>query len=300
MSAELIPTNLAGKLAAYRVDPSDAQALLIEYGAPFTEAGEILANYETVKVTDETDKATMQLAREQRLKLRKVRVSVENKRKELKADIVKRGNAIDGVARFVKEVITPAEEYLQLQEDYAKIKEAERKALAKALRTEALSQYTDQAAVYDLESMTDEQFEELLAKAKAEHEAKVAAEAKAKAEAEARGEAERSERERIRAENERLKAEAEAERKKREELERAERERKAAEDAAKRQAEEAERAQRLAPDREKLMTFARALEVIRTEKLPDVASEEAKSVVATIDDMLVKMQAIITDKAAQL
>ena len=180
---DLLPANLEQKLPSYRVDPADAQQLLAEYGAPFTEAGEILAHYETIKVEDENDKPTMKLAREQRLKLRAVRVSVENKRKELKADIVKRGNAIDGVARFVKEVISPAEEYLQSQEDYAKIKAAERAALRKALRTETLAQYTDNTAVYDLESMSDEDFGALTDKLKSEHDARVAAEAQAKADA---------------------------------------------------------------------------------------------------------------------
>ncbi|WP_064256349.1 hypothetical protein [Rhodococcus sp. HS-D2] len=300
MDNQLLPANFQDKLPAYRVEPEEAQALLIEYGAPFTEAGEILSTYETIKVTDEDDKATMKLAREKRLELRKVRVSVENKRKELKADIVKRGHAIDGVARFVKEVIAPAEEYLQLQEDYAKIREAQRKADRIAKRTEALSPYPVSPAHYDLEGMSDEDFDALVISLENERQARIAAEAKAKAEAEARAEAERIEQERIRAENARLKAEAEAERAKREELERAERERKAAEEAEKRQAEETARAERLAPDRDKLLRFGRALETIRTEKLPTVTSEEAAAVVAQIDRELVKLQALVTDAATRL
>lgn len=300
MTTSLIPTNLEDKLPAYRVDQSEAQALLTEYGAPFTEAGDILATYETIKVTDEDDKATMKLAREKRLKLRQVRISVENKRKELKADIVKRGNAIDGVARFVKEVIAPAEDYLQLQEDYAKIRAAERHAALKAARVEKLSQYTRNTSVYDLDTITDDGFDELVAQLKADHEAKLAAEATAKADAEARAEAERQERERVRAENEQLRQEAAAERAKREGLERAERERKEAQEAELRAERARQRQERLAPDREKLLTFGRALELIRSEKLPEVSSPEATEVVKLIDGMLVKMQAIITDKASQL
>lgn len=300
METQLVPTNLQDKLPAYRVDPADAQALLLEYGAPFTEAGEILASYETVKVTDEDDKATMKLAREQRLKLRQVRIGVENKRKELKADIVKRGNAIDGVARFVKEVITPAEEYLQSQEDFAKIREAQQKAERLEKRTEALSPYPVSPSHYGLDSMSDEDFDTLLEQLEADRQARVAAEVKAKAEAAARAEAERVERERINKENEQLRQQAEAERQKRLDLERAERERREAEEAAARAERARERKERLAPDRDKLLNFSRALEIIRTEKLPEVASDEARAVVNAIDKDLVAMQNKITEQAAKL
>ncbi|MDI9934717.1 hypothetical protein QM806_04510 [Rhodococcus sp. IEGM 1351] len=307
MDKSLVPANLEDKLVKYRIDADEANTLLAEYGAPFTEAGEILANYETVKVSDESDTATMKLARDQRLKLRKVRTSVENKRKELKADIVKRGNAIDGVARFVKEVITPAEEYLQLQEDYAKVKEAERQASVKAERVAKLSPYAIDLSLYSLDSMTDEQFNDLHLELKTVHEAKIAAAKKAEEEAKAQAEAERREQERIRAENERLRQEAEVrrkaesvERERRVALERAERERVAQEEQARLKAEEAERQALLAPDKEKLLSFGKALEVIRTEKLPAVKSKQAQDVVNLIDEMLVKMQAVINDKAAQL
>ncbi|OLT47746.1 hypothetical protein BJF87_21260 [Gordonia sp. CNJ-863] len=318
MDNQLVPASLQAKLPAYRVDPADAQALLVEYGAPFTEAGEILTTFETIQVKDEDDKATMKLARAHRLKLRQVRIGVENKRKELKADIVKRGNAIDGVARFVKEVITPAEEYLQAQEDFAKIKEAEHKVARLAHRIEALSPLTNNTSVYDLDAMSDDDFESLITRLKQERDDSLAAEEKAKAEAAARAEAERLERERIRAENEALRKQAEverleraelerqsrerinAERAKREELERAERERREAEEAERRAEWERQRRERLAPDRDKLLSFSRALEVIRTEKLPEVASEEARGVIDKIDRDLVAMQNMITERASKL
>lgn len=300
MDKQLVPLNLQSKLPAYRVDPAESQALLVEYGAPFTEAGEILASYETVEVTDEKDVATMKLAREQRLKLRQVRIGVENKRKELKADIVKRGNAIDGVARFVKEVITPAEEYLQSQEDFAKILDAQRKAQRLAERTAALADHPVSPSHYDLETMTDEDFDSLLKQLEADRRARVAAEEKAKAEAAAKAEAERLERERIRKENEELRQQADAERQKRLALEQAERERREAEEAAARAERVRERKEQLAPDRDKLLHFSRALEIIRTEKLPEVVSDEARLVVESIDRDLVSMQNKITEQAAKL
>ena len=307
MSTDLIPTNLQDQLVAYRVDQDDAQVLLTEYGAPFTEAGEILTTYETIKVADENDTTTMKLAREQHLKLRKVRIGVENKRKELKADIVKRGNAIDGVARFVKEVIAPAEEYLQLQEDFAIIKAAERKAARLATRTEALHPYPVSTTHYDLDGMSDEDFNALVVTLENERQERVAAQAKAKADAEARAEAERQERERIQAENTRLRIEAEerrkaetVEREKREALERAERERLAREEAERQKVLEQARQAELAPDKEKLTNFSRALEVIRAEKLPVVASPAAQAIVVTINEMLTQIQRVIVEESERL
>ena len=300
MDNKLIPVKLQEKLPAYRVDPAEAQALLVEYGAPFTEAGEILAIYETIKVKDEGDKASMKLARDYRLKVRQVRIGVENKRKQLKEDINKRANAIDGVARFVKEVLAPAEEYLQSQEDYAKLLAAKRAADRLAKRIETLSPLTNNTSVYDLESLDDDDFNALVERLTRERDERIAAEAKAKAGAEARAEAERVERERIRAENEELRKQAEAERLKRVELERVERERVEAEQAVLRADRERQRKELLAPDRDKLLNFSRALEIVRAEKLPEVASDEAKVIVDRISTDLVAMQNMITQQAAQL
>ncbi len=155
------------------IEKSDVAKMVEAFGGPFKEAGEILATYKEIKVTDSKDVTGMQKAREARLLLKKARTTVENSRKELKADIVKQGRAIDSVARYVKEEIEPAENYLQLQEDFAKI-EAEGKALKlKNDRIEKLMQYTNDISVYNLDAMTDLQFDGLLATLKAQHEAEI-------------------------------------------------------------------------------------------------------------------------------
>lgn len=343
MSSELVPAGLQPTLAKYKIDVSTANSLLEEYGAPFTEAGEILATYSDIVVADEADKDTMKLARTRRLALRAVRISVENKRKELKEDIVKRGNAIDGVARFVKDVITPAEEYLQGQEDYGAIKAAERLVALKAERIERLAPYVSDLSIYNLEAMTAEAFDELEAKVKADHEAKLQAEAAAKAAAEQAEREREAERLRIIEENQKLKEEQEqarqaaaeaakqleaerkiqeeklaAERKAAEDQEiklraereraeaeleaarRAERERVAAEEAKLREEREQQRQAELAPDREKLISFASTLETMRQSQLPTVSSKEAQAVVDLIGASFEKLEGMIVDKAKRL
>lgn len=203
------------------IEKSDAQKLVEAFGGPFEEAGDILATFErdsegnlvpgkdAIKVKDENDFATMAEAREKRLALKKARTTVENKRKELKADIVKQGKAIDSVARFVKEEIEPAEKYLEEQEKFAELRAAEKAAKLKAERVEKLMAYTDDISLYNLDEMNDDQFNSLLATLKAQKEAeekRIADEAKAKAEAEA---AEKKRQEEQAAENARLKKEAE-------------------------------------------------------------------------------------------
>lgn len=170
-------------LKEQHVPKAQAEALIEAFGGPFNEVGEILADYQTIKVTDITDVEGMNSARTKRLALKKARTTVENKRKELKENIVKQGRAIDSVARFVKEVIAPAEEYLQLQEDFAKL-EAKRKHEAMlADRRDQLGMRSVSADRYNYEGMSNDEFTALLAE--------LDAEAKRKADEAAAAEAER-------------------------------------------------------------------------------------------------------------
>ena len=196
-------------LTEQNVAQENAKQLLEAFGAPFEEAGEILAGYQSIKVTSEDQVELMAEAREKRLALKKTRVEVEHKRKELKADILKTGKAIDSVAKFVEEIIEPAEAYLKQQEKFAEIRQAERKAQLKAERIEKLMQYTDDVSLYNFDEMTDDQFTSLHATLKAQHEAKLAEAKRLEDERIAQAKAEAEEQERIRQENIKLKAEAE-------------------------------------------------------------------------------------------
>lgn len=289
------------------IDKPNIERLVEAFGGPFDEVGQVLATYREVVVADENDAEGMATARQMRLQLKKARTTVENKRKELKADIVKQGRAIDSVARFVKENIEPAEAYLERQEKYAEIKQAERAAALRAERIAKLSAYTSDFSLYNLDDMNSEQFASLLDTLKVQHEAKLAEEKRLEDERLAKEKAEAEEAERIRAENERLKTEAAerdaaiaAEREAREELEREKREREAAETRKREEAEEAERQAQFAPDRTKLLNFAAALEAIRNEKLPAVTSNQARAIVGEIDAALEALQERITKRAKGL
>lgn len=334
-------------LTEKNIAKENAAMLLEAYGAPFTEAGVILANYQSIIVTDETQTDLMKEAGEKRKALKKIRTGVEDKRKKLKESINVQAQAIDGVARYIKDTIQPAEEYLELQEKFAEVKAAERAAKLKTDRIEQLSQYTDNLSIYSFDDMNQLTFDALLKELKDAYEARLARAEADRLEA-LRLEKERAaEQERIRLENEKLRAEAEAaeiqraiERKaeankqaeaqaiadkklseanaaaqaEREKREKAEAEQRAQEAAVAKEkadvaAEEAklkadqdaaELAALLAPDKDKLLSFSHALEMIRTQKLPAVKTKQAQDVVQLIDEMLVKMQTIIKTKAKDL
>lgn len=304
------------------VATENAKQLLEAFGAPFEEAGEILQDYQTIKVESEDDTDAMAEARTKRLALKKVRTTVENKRKELKSDIVKAGKAIDSVAKFVKEVITPAEEYLQLQEDFVKIKKQRELDERRATRLFELGGLVEDSSVYSIDDMDDEQYVELverLTKEKSDREqaAKLAEElrikeeeaerqrqaaieeenAKLKAEAAKREAEQDAANAKAQLEQDRLKAEAEKAAQEKQALEaeiarRAEEERKAAEEAA-----NAEKAKLAAPDKDKLLAYAQSLQDLPK---PALQSPEAIEILTTATQFLVQLTHKISDKARSL
>jgi hypothetical protein len=175
----------------------NAKKLLADYGVPFSEAGAILATYKDIKVKDETDLRTMELARSKRLELRQHRIAIEKRHDVLKADSLATGRAIDLVQRVALAEITPAEDYLKGQEEFAIRKEEERVAKLIVTRTEALEAVGVDVSIYNLGELSDEAFDKILATAKKDFEAEEAR--LAKEEADKIAEEERIEAERVKA-----------------------------------------------------------------------------------------------------
>lgn len=179
----------------------------IEQGfkAAFEQAEKWRQQALTIKVTSLDQKAEMQLARTIRLELKNTRVAAEKKRKELKADALMMGRAIDGVYNLLEAAIAPLERHLDEQEKFAeRLAEAERQRI-KAEREAAIAPYLAEGQIVPaLDVMTAESFASFLADAKLLHEAKIEAAKKAEAERLAREQAEAAERERMRIENARL------------------------------------------------------------------------------------------------
>lgn len=85
-----------------------------------------------IVVTDDSQTTEMAMAKEARKKFSQMRIDIEKARKEMKEQSLRKGQAIDAVARFLKGLVEPIEQYLREQEDFVKIKEAKRIAEEKA------------------------------------------------------------------------------------------------------------------------------------------------------------------------
>lgn len=203
---------------------------------------ERLANVaETLTVTDAGQRSQMVLAATTRKSLKRLRGAIETKRKELTDYHLKVKQGIDASARVLKELIEPLEARMLELEQFAERQEAERKDALKRQRMESLSLLGVLETQYRLDEMTEAEFDALYEEKMLEAEARMEAEQKAKQEQIAREKTDAEERDRLRIENERLKAEA-IEREAAAALERAEAER------ARMEAEAAARAEREATE----------------------------------------------------
>jgi hypothetical protein len=90
------------------------------------------------------------------------------------------------------------------------------------------------------------------------------------------------------------------ERKKREDLERIESERKAAEAKAEQDAKDAEMSALLSPDKDKLVNFAKGLDIVRKEKLPAVKTKQAQDIINNVELKLSQLFNYINDEANKL
>ncbi|MBU2249183.1 MAG: hypothetical protein KKD77_20720, partial [Gammaproteobacteria bacterium] len=116
------------------LEQTKAQVILKKFQDYFAIASDWEAKAKVIKVTDESQKADMALARTGRLFLREKRIAIEKTRKELKEQALREGKAIDGIANVLKALIEPIEEYLDKQERFVEIRAAEK---AEADRIEA-------------------------------------------------------------------------------------------------------------------------------------------------------------------
>lgn len=314
--------------------PAGVSKTLIEkMSVFFQDADSQKAIIDKIVINKPDQIAEMKEARDIRLKIKNKRIEARNivrdEREKLKnamADFTLQDKLWLKSFQMLEAVCDNLEAKCEEKEKFAERWEAEQKQLKYEDRVSKLHPYGTDPSIYNLRDMEDETFEKLLANEKLAFEARVEAEKQAEAERKAQEEAERIEQERIRKENEKLKAEAElrekelakeradqqakldAEKKKREAIEakiKAEKDAHALKEAqekarieAIKQAEvEEARKKLLAPDKEKLMELAQLIDQVQ---LPAVSSKEASSVIRATEEMLGKVTNYIREKAKGL
>jgi hypothetical protein len=272
-------------------------------------------------------------ARSARLEMKNLRVAVEKKHKEMKADSLLFGRAVDGAKNIFLAMATPIERDLDDIEKAEERAAAARIAALQQERMDILETIDYETHGINLGMMREDAWHTYLTQAKDAYQARKDREQKAKEEAEAAAKKEAEEREAQRRENIRLKAEAEAREKElaeerrvaaekeaaaakerarleaiaQAEREKAEAERKAAEEkarkereaielqAAKERAEAEAKARIEAEARAKAEAEAKALRDAEAKRLADEkAAAEAK---AKADALAAKKAAAAPDKA---
>jgi hypothetical protein len=271
------------------VEQATATTLQNSFMPFFNQANEWSEKAKALTVTDVSQVREMKMAREARLALREIRINADKTRKALKEDSLRYGKAVQGVYNVIEYLIVPIENHLQQQEKFAEVQEAKLKAELKEKRENELTPYAEFVPFgIDLSTTSEEDYQKLLTGAKLQKQAKIDAEFKAEQERIAREKAEAEERERIRIENEKLRAEA-AKREKElaEQKAKAEAERKAIEEKARKEREEAEaklaaerEAARLAAQKAEAERFRLEKEIKAKAEAEEKARKEAEAKVA--------------------
>jgi len=266
IEGEVVPQDKLVKFASQTGLESAKATSLAETFRPIFEKGR--AAIEQAKgvaesVKDATCVREIKKSRACRLALRAVRLESDEARKREKQSALLYGKAVDGFHNILLADLSPVETALQEAEDIAARAQAARLAALKVSR-EAELKALDCVCLGDVSAMSDSDYATYLADAKLLRQAKIDAAAKVEAErikaaadAKAKAEAERIERERIAAENARLKAEADA-REAAAKSERAEAARKLVAEQAAARAEREAAAKKLAEERAAAESAAKA------------------------------------------
>lgn len=307
--------------------------------------------FKPLKIKDLKDKDGLQAVKSARKTVRDHRIAVENRRKELVADSVAYQKMVNGEATRIKELLIPIEDHLKSEEDRIEELKEEQRRKAEEEKQKRIQGRVSQllgvgftfngfeytlgeltASLLMVSTLSEENFDELLKKAKViqEEEAekrRVEEEKKKAEEARLKKQQEEQEREKKRLaeeaeklrlqqeeiakekqkiEDEKAAAKAEAERKKNEERlakEAAERAKVEAEERAKREAAEKAEAERLeaerleeerrsAPDKEKFNQLVKTIVAI---EVPEFSSKKGIKKAERVKTMLKEIINYITE-----
>jgi hypothetical protein len=188
----------------------ERQSLLTSQFQDFIEVANTWnAKAKEIVVTDSSQVDLMKVAKEGRLILRSKRTDIEKVRKDIKEQPLRECQAIDAVAKALKELITPTEEYLKEQEEFGKREEEARLNALISERKQALEQYGVDCQYLDLGGMPQPMFEMMVKSSKFDYEQKIIQREAEEKKRIAEVEAERIRLEEQRKENERLRKLAE-------------------------------------------------------------------------------------------
>lgn len=316
----------------FGLEPDKAKEVEEVFLPVIAERDNLVESYKTI-IAKEITPQTVSEAYQLRLKLVKVRTNTKRVHESAKAFYLAGGRFVDAWKNKNVTVVEQMEEKLsEIENHFINIEKA-KLAKLKEERLKQLSEVCENPSLYQVESMSEDAFNQLYEGQKLVKQARIEAELKAGQDRHAKIKADEEAREAQRIENEKLKAENEAkekllaeERKKaddarklaeakakkeREESEaklKAEREAKEKleeqlrQEAQKKQAEEkakqiAEKKAKSAPDKQKLLDLANKIEAL---ELLDLKSDEAVKILDDVQILIRKLTTFIREKSNQL
>lgn len=119
-------TQLIKVVENSNLEEQESKTILERFGDYEKIAKEWEEKAKLIVVTDESQTTEMAMAKEARKKFSQLRIDVEKARKAMKEQSLRKGQAIDAVAKFLTSLITPIELHLKEQEDFIKIREEKR------------------------------------------------------------------------------------------------------------------------------------------------------------------------------
>jgi len=260
-----------------------------EFESSLTDMADLIESVYQIKVTNVSQEDLMKKAGEKAKKLKKLRTLVEKRRKFLKEDSLRTGQAIDGIARLIRTNIEDAESYAIEQRDFVKIEEKKRQQERIKVWKKRIAELGEDPDKYGLVYQNEANFEIFYEGLKK----RIAEEAAQKEKAEK----ERIEREKREAELQKELQEKDAllkaEQERRERLEAEAQQRIARECEAKKAAEREARQKELAPDKEKLLQLA--LDIASIE-FPQLENSGLNIILSNVRELLVKVETYIKNK----
>jgi colicin import membrane protein len=146
---------------------------LIEWRKQDAAIAQLAEQYMPLRIEGLTDKVGFKKVHEARMVVKNTRVAVEKKRKELKADALAYGQAVDAEARRLTKLLEPIETHLQAEEDAVEAEKERLRKIEEDAKRAALQKRLDALAAYGVTpnplaivDLTEERFQEQLEAAK--------------------------------------------------------------------------------------------------------------------------------------
>jgi len=135
-----VSAEVVKKIDTFDLNSENTNSLALSYHPFFSQVSELKNEAMKIKVTHENKSSEVDRAKKMKKKFISIRTDLDSTRKVLKEDSLRKGQAIDGVARFIRSFLDPIEEHLKNQVDFEKIEREKEVAKLQSEREKELEE----------------------------------------------------------------------------------------------------------------------------------------------------------------